>query len=203
VVVPQLPIPICSCRVNVFPLSLLCNVEMAAQRPTVRVVEPAIGNRMRPEIDDLESLYRTAAPGLWRALYAFAGGRRQVAEDAVAEAYARAIEHAPKIRAPLPWNYRTAFRIALRELQREKRPPPRAPDHVPGIDPAEIQDLLRALLRLSPNQRAAVLLHDEEGFSAPEVARRLGMSAATVRVHLFRGRRRLRELLGDEENADD
>jgi len=73
---------------------------------------------------------------------------------------------------------------------------------VPGLDPAEVQDVLRALGNLSPNQRAAVLLHDEEGFTGPEVGRLLGMSAATVRVHLFRGRRRLRELLGTEEDDD-
>jgi DNA-directed RNA polymerase specialized sigma24 family protein len=48
-----------------------------------------------------------------------------------------------------------------------------------------------------------VVLHDQEGMSAPEVARMLGMSAATVRVHLFRGRKRLRALLGSEEADDD
>jgi DNA-directed RNA polymerase specialized sigma24 family protein len=48
-----------------------------------------------------------------------------------------------------------------------------------------------------------VLLHDLEGFTSPEVGRLLGMTAATVRVHLFRGRRRLREVLGDQEDDDD
>jgi DNA-directed RNA polymerase specialized sigma24 family protein len=31
----------------------------------------------------------------------------------------------------------------------------------------------------------------------------LGVTAATVRVHLFRGRRRLRDVLGAEEEHDD
>jgi DNA-directed RNA polymerase specialized sigma24 family protein len=31
----------------------------------------------------------------------------------------------------------------------------------------------------------------------------MGMSAATVRVHLFRGRRRLRALLSTEETLDE
>jgi DNA-directed RNA polymerase specialized sigma24 family protein len=48
-----------------------------------------------------------------------------------------------------------------------------------------------------------VLLHDEEGFTGPEVGRLLGMSAATVHVHLFRGRKRLRTLLSTEEDSDD
>ena len=50
------------------------------------------------------------------------------------------------------------------------------------------------------NQRAAVILHDEEGYSAREVAQLLGISSATVRVHLHRGRKRLRESLGSEED---
>jgi RNA polymerase sigma-70 factor (ECF subfamily) len=80
---------------------------------------------------------------------------------------------------------------------------PVAPDHAPGVDPLDVQEILVALRRLSPRQRAAVLLHDEEGFTGPEVGRLMGMSAATVRVHLFRGRRRLRALLSTEETPDE
>lgn len=83
---------------------------------------------------DIERLYRDSAPQLWRAIYGFAGGRRHLAEDAVAEAFARAIERAREIRDPLAWIYRTAFRIASRELQRERRGPPAVPDPIPRID---------------------------------------------------------------------
>lgn len=152
---------------------------------------------------DIERLYRESAPQLWRSIYGFAGGRRHLAEDAVAEAFARAIERRNEIRDPLAWIYRTAFRIASRELQQERRGRPPSPDPVPGIDPADVQDVLSALWTLSPNQRAAVVLHDQEGFTAPEVGRLIGISAATVRVHLFRARRRLREVLGGEEDRDD
>ena len=173
-------------------------------RPTVRLVGTKREHRRGADLtSEFEQLYRDAGPQLWRAIYGFVGGRRQIAEDAVAEAFARAIEHADEIRSPLPWLYRTAFRLAVRELLREKRQPPQLPDPAPGIDPAEVQDVLKALGALSTNQRAAVLLHDEEGFTGPEIGRLLGMSAATVRVHLFRGRRRLRALLGSEEEIID
>ena len=39
-----------------------------------------------------EQVFRDAAPGLWKTIYAFAAGRRAVADDAVAEAFARALE---------------------------------------------------------------------------------------------------------------
>jgi RNA polymerase sigma-70 factor (ECF subfamily) len=152
---------------------------------------------------DLGLLYRDAGPQLWRAIYSFAGGRRDVADDAVAEAFARALERSASIREPLAWIYRTAFRIASHELRRERRPVPSTPDPVPGLEPGELHDVLRALATLSANQRASVLLHDSEGFTSAEIGRMLGISAATARVHAFRARRRLRELLGTREDADD
>jgi RNA polymerase sigma factor (sigma-70 family) len=191
-------------RVNVPTASVLCTLVMHGHGPTVPAMRGALRRQERADLDeDLERLYREAAPKLWRAIYGFTGGRRHLAEDAVAEAFARAFEHAREIRAPLPWIYRTAFRIATRELQREKRRPPAAPDAVPGVDPSDVHDLLQALRSLTTNQRAAVLLHDLEGFTAPEIAGLLGVAAPTVRVHLFRGRRRLRDLLGTEEDLHD
>ncbi len=179
---------------------------MATTGPTVRGVGEGLPERgaLRSAAGehDLEALFRSAGPQLWRAIYGYSGGRRQVAEDAVAEAFARAIEHGDGIREPLAWIYVTAFRLATRELQRERRRPPAMPDPVPGIDPADAQEILAALATLSPKQRAAVLLHDQEGFTSPEVATLLGMSAATVRVHLFRGRKHLRALLSPEEDPD-
>jgi RNA polymerase sigma-70 factor (ECF subfamily) len=148
---------------------------------------------------DYETLYRESAPALWRALYGFTGGRRQIAEDALAEAFARAIERDRGIRQPLPYLYRTAFRLASAELQRERRRGGNPTDLV-AIEAPDLVDLIRALETLPTNQRAAVILHDEEGYSAREVAQLLGISPATVRVHLHRGRKRLRESLGSEED---
>ena len=69
---------------------------------------------------DYARVFRETGPHLWRALYAFTGGRRQVAEEAMAEAFARAMEHRG-VRDPAAWIYRTAFRIARLELERERR----------------------------------------------------------------------------------
>ena len=152
-----------------------------------------------PEDRDYEQLFREAAPALWRALYGFTGGRRQIAEDALAEAFARAIERDRGIRHPLPYLYRTAFRLASAELQRDRRRGD-LPTDLAAIEAPDLVDLIRALDTLPTKQRAAVILHDEEGYPAAEVARLLGISPATVRVHLHRGRKRMRELLGSEED---
>lgn len=148
-------------------------------------------------VHDFERLFREAGPGLWRTIYAFTGGRRQIAEEAVAEAFARAIAHAGGIREPLPWIYRTAFRLAAEELRRERRSS--ASDREGVTDPPEVSDLMRALRQLSPNQRAAVVLRYEADLPVDEVAQRMGTAAPTVRVHLHRARKRLRELLRDDD----
>lgn len=149
---------------------------------------------------DFDALFRDHAAGVFRTMYAFTAGRRAVAEEATAEAFARALAHAGRIRDPLPWIYRTAFRIAADELRRERRMPPDPASAEPV--PAGLGDLIDALRRLSANQRAAVVLRYEADLPVAEIARRMGMNAATVRVHLHRGRNRLRELLGTEETDD-
>jgi RNA polymerase sigma factor (sigma-70 family) len=146
---------------------------------------------------ELERLYREEGAKLWRSLVAY-GGDREVASDAVAEAFARALARQGQIYAPLPWIWRTAFRIAAAELRtrgRTKYPPAEGVYEMPE----PLADMLRGLARLSPNQRAAVILHDYADRPTDEVAKALGASAATVRVHLSQGRRRLRAFLEERD----
>lgn len=152
-----------------------------------------------PRSHDFEALFRDDGPGVWRALFAYTGGRRDIADEAVAEAFARAIAYTRGIRDPLAWIYRTAFRIAAEEMRNDAA---RSFEPDMTVEPPELDELMHALRQLSPNQRAAIVLRFEEGLSVEEVAHRMGIVAPTVRVHIHRGRKRLRELLGDQE-ADD
>ncbi len=148
---------------------------------------------------DFDRLYQDVAATLWRAVYAYTGGRRAIADDAVAEAFARAMENRVPIRSPRAWLYRTAFRFAAAELRKE-RDRPVEPDAF-TVEP-ELREVLEALKKLSPSQRAAVFLHYEADLPVREVARRMGSTEPAVRVHLHRGRARLRNLLGDEGVSD-
>ena len=55
--------------------------------------------------------------------------------------------------------------------------------------------LADSIKRLSPELRRVCLLRDVLGYSTQEVADRVGVSSLTVRLRLFRARRRLREEL--------
>jgi RNA polymerase sigma-70 factor, ECF subfamily len=145
---------------------------------------------------DLDALFRAEGDGVYRTLYAFTGGRADVAEDATAEAFARAVATRDLLRDPLAWIYRVAFRVAIDELRRDRRRTtlPEAPSA-----PPEVAGVVQALRKLSPNQRAAMVLRHVLDLDVDEVAKRMGIAAPTVRVHLYRGRTRLRDLLGSEE----
>jgi RNA polymerase sigma-70 factor, ECF subfamily len=152
------------------------------------------------EPDEFDEIWRSDGPMLWRAVYAYAGGRRDVADDAVAEAFARAMARADHIRDPLAYLFRVAFRVAGAELARRSKEVQAVPE-VSLPDPTQngLPDLLGALRRLTPAQRAAVYLHYQADLPVRDVAHVMGSTSAAVKVHLMRGRRRLAELLGTED----
>ena len=157
----------------------------------------------RVETDgQLGHLYAEHGDRLWRAVLAFAGDR-EVASDAVAEAFAQCLARGPAVRDPSRWIWRAAFRIAAGELKdRRKRMASQTSEGWYEI-PEPAGHVIEALSRLSPRQRAVVILHEHIGYSTREVAAILGSTPATVRVHLSQGRRRLRRLLEVFEVGDD
>jgi RNA polymerase sigma-70 factor, ECF subfamily len=148
--------------------------------------------------EGLEGVYRDEAPKLWRSLVAYAGDR-EIADDAVAEAFAQALRGGDAIREPGRWVWKVAFRIAsgeLKERGRRGEPGPEASYEMPE-DALAMTVLLR---RLPAKQRAAVVLHYYADLPNETIARVLGITTATVRVHLSQGRKRLKKLL--EEGSD-
>jgi RNA polymerase sigma factor (sigma-70 family) len=145
----------------------------------------------------IEAVYRSEVPRLWRAVLAFTGDP-EVASDAVAEAFAQCLRRGDAIRSPAAWIWRAAFRIAAGELKsRARMSGAEVEEAYEMAEPAG--ELVWALGRLPPRQRAALVLRYYGGYSAKEAAAVLGSTAATVRVHLSRGRRRLRALLGGDD----
>jgi RNA polymerase sigma-70 factor, ECF subfamily len=147
----------------------------------------------------IEQLYEEMGERLWWALLAYSGNR-EIANDATAEAFARALASSGSIDNPANWIWRVAFRLATKDLKAARR-------HVPltelpmadDDDRAEVLELMAALQKLSRQQRAAAVLFYLDGRPANEIGAILGVREATVGVHLHRARGRLRELLGDND----
>ena len=72
----------------------------------------------------------------------------------------------------------------------------RPPDEI--LQGRQAKEALEAAMKqLTPLQRAVFTLREVDGMSTEEVASILGMEPGTVRVHLHRGRLRLRALLAE------
>jgi RNA polymerase sigma-70 factor (ECF subfamily) len=142
-----------------------------------------------------------------------AAGDTAAAEDAVAEALARAWERADRgdTIANLPaWVMRVALNLATnrwRRLGAERRARERVAhahgDDAPGPD--DRLDIERALQGLSRREREVTVLRYYLGFNVSETAGTLGVSEGTVKTLLYRARHELAAALGehDEEEVDD
>jgi RNA polymerase sigma-70 factor (ECF subfamily) len=149
----------------------------------------------------VEALYRADAPRLWGAICAFTGDP-DMASDAVAESYAQLLHRGAGVRDPAAWVWRTAFQIARGHLKARSTTRPLSQEPAPSsqsrLDRYGDPDLVKAVQQLPDSQRAAVVLFYYADLPIRQIAERLGTNSLAVRVNLSRGRRRLRELLGEQ-----
>jgi len=151
-----------------------------------------------PSESDVGRLFSEEGDKIWRSLLLHTADR-EIASDATSEAFAQLIGRGEVIRDPRAWVWRAAFRIADGELGiRNRRIPATMPSSYEVSEP--VIDLVHALRKLSTSQRRAVVLHHLADWSVADIAHTLGTSRSVVAVHLYRGRKRLREIL--EENDD-
>ena len=148
----------------------------------------------------VEQLYREQGLRMWRALVGYSSDP-EVASDAVAEAFARAVRDEAGIRDLAAWTWRVAFRLATAELRQRNDLAGGHPITTTSEMADQVPEIVAALRQLSPNQRLAIVMHDYADRPTAEVAEIIGSSRATVYVHLSQGRRRLRTLLEVEEDG--
>jgi RNA polymerase sigma factor (sigma-70 family) len=154
----------------------------------VREAPPQVQHTTR-----VERVYREDGARLWRAILAFTGDP-DTTSDVVAEAFAQLLRRGDAVRSPQRWVWRAAFRIAAGELKRRRETPP--PTWASLDTPAEgIIDVVAALQKLPPKQRAAVVLRHSLGYTPREIAAILQVAPPTARVHITRGLKKLRGLL--------
>ena len=128
------------------------------------------------------------------------------AEDAVQQTLLIAWRQLPRLRDAArieAWLRRLLVNACYADIKHEARWKP--PLHVvPGSDPVEpdstlsvvVRDELeRAFRRLSPEQRAVLVLHHYLGLSGAEIGHALGISPGTVRSRLHYARQAMRASL--------
>lgn len=178
---------------------------MYAAEP-IRGVASAVSSDREARFGAFVAEHRARAIGLaWRLL----GSENAAAEDVAQEAFVRAYRALDRFReeaALSTWFYR----ILVNEVQRHRRwrwvrqrvagempeepvdPRPRALG-----DPALRERVARAIDGLPRGQREAFVLVHLEGFTVREAAEISGRALGTMKSHLHRALRALREELGD------
>jgi RNA polymerase sigma factor (sigma-70 family) len=147
-------------------------------------------------------LFRTDYEAVVRTVYLILHDReraRDITQDAFIELLTR-WRQVSRYQRPDAWVRRVAIRMAIRQLRREARRPwiERAMDPATMPQPADI-DVLRAIRALSPLHRAVIVLYYFEDRPVAEVADITGLSHGASKVALHRARKRLAQLLGEDE----
>lgn len=154
----------------------------------------------------LETLYARHAPDAARLAYLLTGDRA-LAEDIVQDAFVRMFGRFRDLRNPDAFGSylrttvvnltRSHFRrrgVEHTFLEKEARAPAKAAEQ-PGFQ----HEMWTALKRVTPRQRAAIVLRFYEDLSEAQTADVLGCAVGTVKSLVSRGLKQLREDLRDGE----
>jgi RNA polymerase sigma factor (sigma-70 family) len=158
--------------------------------------------------EEFERLYEEHAQGLLGFL-AYRTNDRALAEDLLADTFERVLRARrrfdPRKGSRKTWIYSIALNL-LRDQIRRKEAEGRAVERVHEPAPsgmgaieevAERDELARALAELSEDEREAIALRYGGDLTVPEIARLTGERLTTVEGRVYRGLRKLRELLGE------
>jgi len=134
------------------------------------------------------------------------------AEDALQDALVIAWRDLPSLRDPDrfdAWFHRLLTNVSIAEAKRERRwivnlrvvpvDGPAAPDDLLTV--ADRDQLDRGFRRLTPEERAILVLHHFVGYGPSEIAELLGQPGGTVRSRLHHAHRAMRAALDAEARA--
>jgi RNA polymerase sigma-70 factor (ECF subfamily) len=165
------------------------------------------------------SFYRKTSEALFRKAYRVCRGNQADADDAHQRTYLKALEHWSTVsgladRQRDAWLATTLTREVLQIWRAPHRfregglhedtgwQPAASVDDADAVFAADrYNKACRAIAQLEGRQREVMALHCLAGYEISEVAGMLGISSATVRVHLHAGRARVLDIMGREEGS--
>jgi RNA polymerase sigma-70 factor (ECF subfamily) len=179
-----------------------------AIRMELPLADTATGGRApQKPLDEakFEAFYRKTASGLWSYMHRLTGNA-STADDLVQKAFFQFIRANPVVTSDehmRRYLYRTATNLAFDHFRESKRRPESVLEDVTERGPAGEHaaatqlrhDMARVFGELKPRERALVWLAHVEELSHEEIAQSLGLRPKSIRVLLFRARKRLAELL--------
>src|SRR5216117_4158159 len=146
-----------------------------------------------------EAFYRKTAGRLWSYIFRMTGNAA-TADDLLQKTFFRFLRSNPAIADEdhlRHYVFKTATNLVFdhfREVRRHRELTPDVEEHATGN--IELRhDMMRVFAELKPQERALLWLAHVEGSSHEEIADAIGVKAKSVKVMLFRARKRLGEML--------
>lgn len=175
------------------------------------LAQPAVAGEVCRLPQDLgfEEVFATEHRSLMRFCWALALDPHE-ATDLAQEAMARAYRDWDRLRAgnPAGWVRSVAMNLARTNWRSSKRRD-KALGRLRAVTPTESKDrppisddVIAALRSLTDRQREAVVLHHMFDVAVADVAVQMGISEASVKTHLQRGRDSLAHLLVAHDNPE-
>ncbi|MFP5285331.1 MAG: RNA polymerase sigma factor [Thermoanaerobaculia bacterium] len=177
-------------------------VDGASREGPGAVPAPAAGSPLALTLgeEEFEGFYARTSPGLWAYLRRL-GGDAGVADDVLQESYLKflhRVDSGRDERERRGYLYRIATTLLHDRWRRERRERSLLErlfsvrtERVEDRGGADRVDLEAELQTLKPRERALVWLAYVEGYEHREIAAILGLNEASVRVMLFRVRKKL------------
>jgi RNA polymerase sigma-70 factor, ECF subfamily len=150
-----------------------------------------------------EAFYRRTAGGLWSYLFRLTGNEA-TADDLLQKTFFRFLRANPTLASEehmRRWIFRTATNLALDYFRETKRERAKIAEAISeAVSMFETRDTLRhdmtkIFADLKPRERALLWLAHVEEADHEDIGEALGVKAKSVKVLLFRARKRLGELL--------
>jgi RNA polymerase sigma-70 factor (ECF subfamily) len=115
-----------------------------------------------------------------------------LAQDTLARAFVTLGQMGAAPENPRAWLFRVAYNLYVDQVRRRREPQPEA-EQAEASEPRASREAAGTLLvRLSPQERAAVVLKDVFDFTLEEIAEALSTTPGTVKSALSRGRAKKR-----------
>lgn len=152
---------------------------------------------------ELEAAFSVHMPWLRRRLALIVGDAEE-ASDLAQEAFVRAAQRWPigSREDVARWLAAVGIRLAIDEVRRRRRWGFLQLHETDAAWAIEVDpDLWRAISKLDPATRAALLLTVLDGYTQEEVAQALGVARGTVASWLSRARDRLRPVIGSTSDG--
>jgi RNA polymerase sigma-70 factor (ECF subfamily) len=169
-------------------------------------MELAIAIAATSDRQQIAVIYRATYERLLLSAYALTGSRAE-AQDAVQEAFVRALRRPAKVLAAESaeaWLRTVTLNICRSRYQRRRRLETllrrrsAEPEELPGVGHQRLE-LMEAIRRLPRPQAEAIALHHLADLPVEEVARTVGAPTGTVKARLTRGRAALARFLEDAD----